>query len=209
MKKFLFWFFLLIALAAIGYFVVYPYVNENYIKPRKADPVEVALTGKENLANSSSLFEEGWVELEVWVYVPRDINSLEKDFQDLGYPPFLYMKDETGNLGRREKSTHENGMEVYLTMNETGYLMNAELDYAVDKSRFSSTAMSENIPPFLDFIRIITNKEVSEEDQKLLLRAFTNVFNDSSSKNNTIRINELDFQIAVDSSLYPLIIMKC
>ena len=93
-------------------------------------------------------------------------------------------------------------------MDDTYYLTSSRIEYGVEKSKFNSPSMNEHIGVFLDYIRIITNKEVSESDKSALLRLFTNVFNDPASKNNTITINDLTFSVSLDM-FYNLIILSC
>ena len=207
MKKFIFWFLIILSVASIAYFIGYPYISKRMTPI--TDEKETNVNLQELSENSNSFIKEGWVEPEIFVYQRRDIPSLEADFTAKGYPQFLYVTDEDGKLNQKcEKSFHEQGMEVYLFMDDTFYLTNARIEYGVQKTKFNSTSMSDNIPPLIDFIQIITNRAVSSEDQNNLLRMFTNLFNDPESKNNTIKINDHDFTIKLDS-FYNLIIISC
>ena len=208
MKKIVFWVLLIISLAAIGYFVGYPYISKQ-LKPILSKNEKTVELLKPEEKTTESFIQEGWVEPEVVEYQSRNIPDLEKDFYDGGYPLFQYKQNADGSLNKKsERSYHEDGMMLFLFSNDAGYLTGARIEHGVKKDKFKSTYMSENIPPLLDFIKIITNREVTEEDRNALLRLFTVLFNDPDTKNNKIRINGLDFSVTLDT-MQCLIIISC
>lgn len=204
MRKIAFWFLLLLSLIAIGRFAGWPAVRAlvegKNIRDTDLKPAEEA---------EESFAEEGWIRQVKFVYKRRDIPSLEKDFEAKGYPPFLYLAEKDGSVGRSgEKSYHEDGMAVFLFMDDTYYLTHARLEYTVPSEKFTSTAMNGNILPFSDFAGIITGKEVTAEDRERLMREFTELFNDGDHKPRTIEINDLEFTVSLDS-FYLVLQMSC
>lgn len=206
MKKVLFWLLFIAAIVSIGYFVGYPLYLE-YCTPA---PVAEEITPLEDVATAQESFaQEGWVKIEKFVYQKRDLPSLEADFQAVGYPAFLYMAEDDGSLNKKgEKSFHEDGMALYLYMNDAYYLDSATMEYSVPVSRFNSTSMDANIPPFYDFVRIITGRELTDEDKDSLMRTFTDVFNETESVVHTVTINDLTFTITLDK-FFNLLIISC
>lgn len=206
MKKVLFWLLFVVALGSIGYFVGYPLYQE-YCVPTPVAEVAVPL---EDIGTVQESFaQEGWIKIEKFVYQKRDLPSLEADFQAVGYPAFLYMADDDGALNKKgEKSFHEDGMALYLYMNDAYYLDSASMEYSVPASRFNSTSMDENIPPFYDFVRIVTGRDLTDEDKDSLLRTFTDVFNETESVVHTVTINDLTFTITLDK-FFNLLIISC
>lgn len=214
-KKLIWTLLILVALGSIGYFIGYPYMANNHpellekvgIKTEKHVEDNTVLSEYDEKAGLD--VKEGWTAPVKVEYVRRDIPSLEQDFYAAGFPTFLYVTDDNGNLNQQaEKSFRDDGALIYMYMDDTYYLTNASIEYGVPKNKFNSTATSEYIDLFIDFIRIITNREVSESDRNILLRVFANVFNDSESKNNTVTINDLQFTVTIDK-FYNLVILKC
>ena len=89
-------------------------------------------------------------------------------------------------------------MVVSLFMHDNYYLSHAMLEYTVPADRFMSTAMDSNIRPFIDFLKVITGADVSEDDTRELLRAFTELFNDAENKPRTIQINDVSLRLEID-----------
>lgn len=216
MKKLIWAILILAALGAIGYFIGYPYVVKTHpewlelIGIQTEKQVEDNIVLAEYNGNDGGLeIKEGWVAPVRYEYARRDIPSIEQEFYALGYPSFLYVTDDQGNLNQlAEKSFRDDGALIYLYMDDTFYLTEASIEYGVPKNKFNSTSMNEHIGLYTDFIRIITNHEVSEEDKNELLRLFSNIFNNPDSKSNSIEINGLRFTVSLDL-FYNLIIMKC
>lgn len=205
MKKFLFWFLLILAIASAAYFIGYPYISEKFFSVTGKEKIDLQ---SPDVEAANSFIKEGWIEPEVIVYQRRNMPDIEADFYAKGYPQFMYDANPDGSINlKSEKSFHEDGMGLHLTSDDAGYLTGATIDYGVN-NKFGSTYMSENIPPLLDFIVIITGHEVSEEDQKALLRLFSILFNDPGSKNNRITINGLQFTVSLDVT-QKLIILSC
>lgn len=218
MKKVLWWVLILVAVGSIGYFVAYPFLSKYLTANHPEILARVGIKVEEKKEDDTSLstyndgsqlvVKEGWLAPVEFVYVRRDIPSIEKDFYALGYPQFLYVTDSSGILNQNcEKSYREDGALIYLYMDSTHYLDRASIEYGVAKDKFMSVYMNEHIGIFLDFIHVITNKEVSDYDKKVLLRAFTNVFNDQGTRDNKITINDLEFKVSIDP-LYCLIILE-
>lgn len=204
MRKIIWWILLIVSIAAIIAFVGYPKYKEVTGKALEAD---MLLPGAE-LAQESPV-QEGWVKQTVFRYVKRSIPELEADFTAAGYPPFLYMADGEGNLDLKgEKSYHEDGMAVYLYMNDAYYMDSAVIEYTVPKNRFTSTRMGNNLPPLISFVEIITGAELDEEGQKQLLRTFTDAFNDKDGKAHTLMLNDLEFTVSLERNLC-MIILSC
>lgn len=219
MKKVLWWLLILVAIGSIGYFIAYPFLSRYLTENHPEILAKVGIKVEEKKEDESKLssfneeaqidVKEGWSAPVQFVYVRRDIPSIEKDFYSLGYPQFLYVTDASGGLNQNvEKSFREDGALIYLYMDSTYYLDKASIEYAVSRDKFNSVSMNEHIGVYLDFIHVITNKEVSEDDKNALLRVFTNVFNDKETKNNKVKINDLEFSISLDT-FYRLIIMEC
>ena len=210
MKKFLWWILIIVSLLAIGLFVVLPTINNYLDEQKKAKEEAQSLTGKEQI--SVSLFKDGWIKEEVYVAQRKDIPTLENDFYALGYPQFLYLPGKNGGISKDdnsgEKSTHEDGMQVYLYMDSSYYMTNAKIEVPVNAKSFNSTAIKNYMGPFCDFIKVITNKELSTEDQNNLSRKFAEAFNDAEKKAKKITLNGITFTITLDY-FYNLIIMEC
>ena len=192
MKKIIWLVLILVALASAGWFVGRPVLERFLAERRPAERLKSADEAKDSFA------EEGWIRQEKVIYRRRDIPSLEKEFEAVGYPPFLYLAEQDGSVGRSgEKSYHEDGMALFLYMDETWYLTHAKLEYTVPSGKFSSTAMSGNIRPFCE-----------EEDRELLIREFAELFNDAEHKPRKLKLNGLEFTISLDS-FYMLLVMAC
>ena len=216
MRKLIWAILILGALGAIGYFIGYPYVVNNHpewlesigIKTEKQVEDKTVLADYDGKDGQIEV-KEGWVAPVRYEYAARDIPTLEQEFYALGYPSFLYVTDDQGNLNKQaEKSFRDDGALVYLYMDDAFYLTEASIEYGVTKIKFNATSMNEHIGLFIDFIKTITNHEVSEEDKNGLLRLFSNIFNNPESKSNSIEINGLKFTVSLDM-FYNLIIMKC
>lgn len=221
MKKFLWCLLIIVAVAAIAYFVAYPllfrYAEENHpdvleklgiaAEEKKEEEVPLMQYGENN---AQIEIKEGWVEPEKIVYNPRAVPSVEKDFYALNFPAFQYVQEGNGELNRDMERSYrtEDGVIIYLVYDEKNYIASASLEMEVPKEKFNSTSMNEHIGLYLDFIRVITDREVSSDDKAALLRAFTNMFNDPESKNNTIKINGLSFRIVLDTQA-KLIKIEC
>ena len=91
-------------------------------------------------------------------------------------------------------------------MDSTYYMTHAKIEVSVKSNEFNSTSVKNHLDSLLSFIKIITDKDVSSEDQNNLLRKFTQAFNDSESK--TIDINGVTFKISLDN-FYCLYILEC
>ena len=203
MKKVIWLLLILVALASACWFVGWPVLEQFLAERQPADQLKGADEATDSFA------EEGWIRQEKFIYRRRDIPSLEKEFEAIGYPPFLYLAEQDGSVGRSgEKSYHEDGMALFLYMDETWYLTHAKLEYTVPAGKFSSTAMSGNIRPFCDFAGIITGKEIKEEDRELLIRDFAELFNDADHKPRKLKLNGLEFTISLDG-FYMLLVMAC
>ena len=203
MKKIIWILLLLTALASAGWFVGKPVLEKYLAEKQPAEQLGNAESAAESFA------EEGWVRQEKFTYRRRDIPSLEADFEAIGYPPFLYLAEKDGTVGRNgEKSYHEDGMALFLYMDETCYLTHATLEYTVPSGKFNSTAMSGNVLPFCDFAGIITGRELKEEDRELLIREFAELFNDAEHKPRKLKLNDLEFTVSLDS-FYMLLVMEC
>ena len=203
MKKALYVLFLLAALGCIIWFVGIPAAREYLSLESRAmtTPLLDATMAHESLA------EYEWKREEIIRYTPRPIPDLEADFLGLGYPAFLFLDDGYGQVDRTgEKAVHEDGMVVYLYMEDgTGYLTSSLLEYSVPQERFSSTAMDQNIQAFLDYASVITGRSIDENTKKELLRAFTELFNDPDKVPRTAMINGLEFTISVDPVMSTII----
>ena len=208
MKKVLWIIVILLALGTIFYFVCYPALTEYLENKDKLTEEEIALTGKDQMADS--LIKNGWEKPEVYVARRKDIPTIEKEFYALGYPDFLYIPGEDGRSSKDnnsgEKSMHDNGNQVFLYMDGTYYMTHAKIEVQVSSSEFNSVSLKNHVDSFTDFIKIVTDRTVSEEDKSLLLRKFTDAFNDSDSK--SIEINGLTFKISLDK-FYCLVILEC
>lgn len=219
MKKAIWCILIIGAIAALAYFIGYPFLRQ-YLETNHPEILEkVGLKSEKIVAVETNLpqfsdenpleVKDGWTVPEQYEYKRRDIPSLEADFYEMGFPPFLYVTDDKGNLNqKREKSFRDDGTLIYLDMDDSYYLVSASIEYEVPKAKFNSTSTSDYIDLFIKFIQTITNREVSNEDRNGLLRVFTNVFNDSESKNNSITINDLQFTVVLDK-FYNLVILKC
>lgn len=204
MKRIIWRALLLIAMAALIYFIGVPALTGIL---EAAGKPEVELISAELAQESQAL--DGWVKQVEFTYVKRSIPSLEKEFMTAGYPPFLYLADGVGNLDLKgEKSYHEDGMAVYLYMDDSYYLERATMEYTVAKKDFSSIQMGKNLPPLVKFIEIITGAELDEEARNQLLRAFTDVFNDSEGKEHMLVLNNLEFRISLERN-WCMIILTC
>lgn len=208
MKKTLWFLIILLALGTIFYFVGYPALTNYLEEKNKTEETETVLTGKDQMTDS--LFQNGWIKPEVYVARRKDIPTLEKEFYSLGYPDFLYIPGENGGISKDdnsgEKSMHENGNQVFLYMDSTYYMTHAKIEVSVKSNEFNSTSVKNHLDSLLSFIKIITDKDISSEDQNNLLRKFTQAFNDSESK--TIDINGVTFKISLDN-FYCLYILEC
>ena len=220
MRKVIWTLMILCAVGVIVYFIGVPYLS-SYLRDNHPELLErfgiyvAEAVNDDFLAAYSDSAEgiavkEGWTAPEKIEYQARDIPSLEKDFIAVGYPDFRYVMDDMGNLNQKgEKSfREEDGAMVFLYMNDAYYLTSARIEFETPRDKFNSTSMNEHIDLYLDFIRIITSREVTETDKNVLLRVFTNVFNDRESKNNTVSINGLEFQVSLDV-FNRLIILEC
>lgn len=208
MKKTLWFLIILLALGTIFYFVGYPALT-NYLEEKgKTEEVGTELTGKDQMADS--LFQSGWIKQEVYVAHRKDIPTLEQEFYNLGYPNFLYIPGENGGISKDdnsgEKSMHDNGNQVFLYMDSSYYMTHAKIEVTVPSNEFNSTSVKKHLDSLLSFIKIVTDKEVSSEDQNNLLRKFTQAFNDAESK--AIEINGMTFKISLDK-FYCLYILEC
>lgn len=194
MKKALYALLVIAALISLLYFVAYPYVQE---KMQEKKPDNVVLASADGV--DGNLISDKWEKKEEVVYEKRDYRSIEEDFGRIGYPPFQYLQDGIGAYTTSgEKSIHENGMMVYLYMDNDYYLQKALIEYPVPANQFSSIAMDKNIQPFYDFVKIITNHELSQQDKTALIREFTNVFNEQDEQ-HSIKINGLEFELSIDT----------
>ena len=196
---------LFLALAILAVFVVYPAIISYMNNDNKKQQIALASTDK--IDTSLSVTE--WKDKEQIIYSARDYRTLEEEFESIGYPPFQYLEDGAGSYTTKgERSVHEDGMIVELYMDDNYYLKYAKIEYTVPSSRFSSTAMDKNITPFVDFLKIITNHDVSTEQISSLTREYANVFNDKEKENkHQININGLDFTLSIDS-FFGSIIME-
>ncbi len=219
MRKFIWCILIVLAVGAIGYFVGYPFLKQ-YLEENNPEILEkLGIKTEVIIAKETDLpdpietdpleIKSGWTAPEKIEYSARDIPSVENDFYASGFPPFLYVTDDNGQLNQKcEKSFRDDGALIYLYMNDSYYLTKASIEYEVEKSKFNSTSMNEHIDLYLNFIKIITSREVDEADKNALLRVFTNVFNDPESKNNKVTINGLEFRVSLDT-FFRLIVLEC